>query len=175
MRSRPGILIFSRRRQLLVMNRRALELTGQLNQTEIGQTEIGPVNDIRPASMHQLSAQIQKTLDHRREVDIWELFELKRTLFEAGRKIMVRGFGIADRNSSNDSRIVIVLEEVGPRQEPKLSRGRRRPSLLSAVPRSPKNQRDSDPKAAVSDAREWSPSPFLDRIREGSISQRRLE
>ena len=31
-RSRPGILIFSRGRQLLHMNSRALELTGHLNQ-----------------------------------------------------------------------------------------------------------------------------------------------
>ena len=104
-RSRPGILIFSRRQQLLHMNRRALELTGRLNQTEIG-----PVNDILLAPVRELSAQIQ-------EANIWKLFELKRVIFEAGRKILVRGFGLAGRNSHDDSRIVIVLEEVGLQQE----------------------------------------------------------
>jgi hypothetical protein len=112
--SRPGILVFSRGRQLLHMNSRALELTGHLNQTEIG-----PSHDIRSASVHELSAQIQETLDHRREANIWEIFELKRVIFETERKILVRGFGLADRNSHDDSRIVIVLEESGHWQEHK--------------------------------------------------------
>ena len=111
-RSRPGILIFSRGRQLLHMNSRALELTGHLNQAEIGS-----VHDLRSAPVRKLSAQIQETLDHRRVANIWEIFELKRVIFETGRKILVRGFGLADRNSHEDSRIVIVLEEVGHRQE----------------------------------------------------------
>jgi len=111
-RARPGILVFSRRRQLLHMNHRALELTGCLNQTEIGS-----VHNIRSAPVRELSAQIQETLDHRREANIRETFELKRVIFDAGRKILVRGFGLAGRNSHDDSRIVIVLEEVGLRQE----------------------------------------------------------
>jgi hypothetical protein len=94
------------------MNSQALELTGHLNQTEIG-----PSHDIRSASVHELSAQIQETLDHRREANIWEIFELKRVIFETERKILVRGFGLADRNSHDESRIVIVLEESGHRQE----------------------------------------------------------
>jgi hypothetical protein len=106
LRARPSILVFSRGRQLLHMNSRALELTGHLNQAEIGL-----VHDIRSAPVRELSAQIQETLDHRSEANIWEIFELKRVIFETERKILVRGFGIADRNSYEDSRIVIVLEE----------------------------------------------------------------
>jgi hypothetical protein len=64
----------------------------------------------------ELRVQIQDTLDHRRQADIWERFELKRDMVEAGRKILLRGFGIPDRNSQNDSRIVIVLEAIGFRQ-----------------------------------------------------------
>ena len=109
-RSSSGILVFSRRRQLLYMNRRALELTGHLNQAEIG-----PVNDVRSTPVRELRAQIQEALDSRREANIWELFELERFIFEAGRKILVRGFGLADRNSYDDSRIIIVLEEVSRR------------------------------------------------------------
>ena len=67
--------------------------------------------------MRELSAQIQETLDHRREANIWEIFELKRVIFKTERKILVRGFGLADRNSHDDSRIVVVLEEVGVQQE----------------------------------------------------------
>ena len=94
------------------MNRRALELTGHLNQTEIG-----AVNDTRLAPVRELSAEIQEALDSRKEANTWDLFELKRVIFEAGRKILVRGFGLAGRNSHDDSRIVIVLEEVGLQQE----------------------------------------------------------
>lgn len=113
-RSRPGILIFSRGRQLLHINGRALELTGHLNQAEIG-----PVHDIRSAPVRELSAQIQETQDHRREANIWEIFELKRVIIETERKILVRGFGLADRTSHDDSRIVITLEEVSLGQEHK--------------------------------------------------------
>jgi hypothetical protein len=110
-RSRPGILIFSRGRQLLHMNSRALELTGHFSQDEIGQ-----VDDLSSAPVRELGAQIQETLDHRRAADIWEIFELKRVIFKTERKILIRGFGMADRNSYDDSRIVIVLEEVGRQQ-----------------------------------------------------------
>jgi hypothetical protein len=89
-------------------------LTGHLNQAEIKS-----VHDIRSAPVRELSAQIQETLDYRREANIWEIFELKRVIFETERKILVRGFGLADRNSHDASRVVIVLEEVGRRQEHK--------------------------------------------------------
>lgn len=113
-RSHPGILIFSRGRQLLHMNRRALELTSHLNETEVG-----PANHIPLASMHELRTVIQKTLDHRKEVNLWESFELESAVFDVARKILVRGFGIADRNSYDDSRIVIVLDDLGLRGEQK--------------------------------------------------------
>jgi hypothetical protein len=93
------------------MNRRALELTGHLSQAEIG-----PVNDIPLVPVHELQILIQEALDYRKEANIWGLFELKRVIFDAGRRILVRGFGIADRNTHDDPRIVIVLEEVGLRQ-----------------------------------------------------------
>lgn len=113
-RSRPGILIFSRRPQLLHINGRALELIGHRNQAEIG-----PVHDTYSAPVRELSAQILELMDLRRETNIWETFELKRVIIEAGRKIMVRGFGLADQKSHEDSRIVIVLDEVSRRQEHK--------------------------------------------------------
>ena len=104
---RPGILIFSHRRQLLHMNGRALELTGHPTQAEGG-----PANVIHLASVNELSAQIQDALDSRREANTWGLFELKRVICDAGRKILVRGFGLAGRNSHDYSRIVILLEEL---------------------------------------------------------------
>jgi hypothetical protein len=112
--SLPGILLFSHRGEVLHMSRRALDLIGHLNQGEIG-----PDHDLRAAPVRELLAQIQETLAHRKAANIWEAFELKRVIFEAGCKILVQGFGLANQDSDNDSRIVIVLEEVGRRQEHK--------------------------------------------------------
>ncbi|HWF60811.1 MAG TPA: hypothetical protein VN666_10960 [Nitrospira sp.] len=108
----PGILMFSCGQKLLQVNRRALELTGHLDQTEIG-----TVCEIHSAPVRELRDAIQAALDHRRAANIWEPFELKRVLFEARRRILVRGLGLADRSSHEDSRIVIVLEELGLQQE----------------------------------------------------------
>jgi len=159
-RSRPGILIFSRGQQLLHMNSRALELTGHLLQTEIG-----PVHDIRSVPVRELSAQIQEMLDRWREASIWEIFELKRVIFEAERKILVRGFGLADRNSHDDSRIVIVLEEDGHRQGHKAQPTRS--SLPKTFASSPRHQQDVNQKDVVGRCVEMGtcgPSPSQDRM-----------
>ena len=108
----PEILMFSRGQKLLHVNRRALELTGHLDQAENG-----TVCEIHSAPVRELRNAIQAALDHRRAANIWEPFELKRVLFEEKRRILVRGLGLADRSSHDDSRIVIVLEELGLRQE----------------------------------------------------------
>lgn len=113
-RSQPGTLLFSHRGELLHMSRRAMELIGHLKQAEIG-----PDNDVRSALVRAFLAQIQETLDHRKAANIWDAFELKRVIFEAGRKLLVHGFGLVNQNSHNDSRIVIVLEEIILRQEHK--------------------------------------------------------
>ena len=102
---------------MLLMNRRALELTGCFNQMA-GE----PVNDIILAPVRGLNAQVQEALDSHKEANIWKIFELRRVIFETERKILVRGFGLAERNSHDDSRIVIILKEVGLRQEHKLRR-----------------------------------------------------
>ena len=109
---RSGILIFSRRQELLHANRRALKLTGHLDWAEIE-----PVCEIHSAPVRELLNAIQAALDHRRAANIWEPFELKRITFEKRCRILVRGIGLADRTSHDDSRIVIVLEEVALRQE----------------------------------------------------------
>ena len=107
-RSGPGILVFLRRQSLAHMNHRALELTGHFDQTEIG-----PATTTLLRLVSELRVQIQDTLDHRRKADIWGLFELKREIVESSRRILLRGFGLADRNSHDGSRIMIVLDEGG--------------------------------------------------------------
>ena len=100
--SQPEVLMFSRGKKLLHVNRRAVGVTGRLDHSV-------PLRELRNA--------IQAGLNLRRAANIWELFELKRVLFEGRRRILVRGLGLADRSPHDDSRIVIVLEELGLQQE----------------------------------------------------------
>jgi PAS domain-containing protein len=111
-RYQSGILIFSPCQKLVYVNRRALELTGHLDQAEIG-----TVHEVDLAPVRELWKAIRAALEHRRAAHIWEPFELKRLLFEMRRKTLLRGLGLADRNSHDDSRIVIVLEELGLPQD----------------------------------------------------------
>lgn len=109
--SEPGILIFSRRQQLLYINRLALELMGPL-----ASTETGPVNDTLWALMQEIRIRIETTLDQRSTAKIWESFELEEPVFNVPRKINIRGFGVVDRNSYEDSCILIILDRVDHRQ-----------------------------------------------------------
>jgi len=110
--SSPGILVFSHRRQLLHMNRRALDLTGHLEQAETG-----PPTMTISRLVSQLRIQIQDILDSRVEANVWEFFECKRVMVESGRTVLLRGFGLPNRNSSEHSRVIIILEEVSLQQE----------------------------------------------------------
>jgi len=106
-----GILVFSHAMQLRHVNRRALELTGG-----ISRTENGPVRVVLSTPVIELRAEVQATLDSRMVANVWEPFELKRFVFEPGRKLLLRGFGLPDRNASKHSHIVILLEDAGLRQ-----------------------------------------------------------
>jgi hypothetical protein len=109
---RSGILIFSHGQKLLHANRRALELTGHLHQAEMG-----TVGEFHSAPVRELRNAIQAAMDHRIAANNWEPFKLKRVICEGRRKFLVCGFGLADRSSHDDSRIVLVLDELGLRQK----------------------------------------------------------
>jgi len=104
--SSPGILVFSRSRQLQYVNRRALELTRTTGQA---MTELGSI--ALPSRLLALRDQIQESLDDRLRDNIWEPFEVCRVVSESGQRLLFRGFGHPDREASHDSRIIIVLEE----------------------------------------------------------------
>lgn len=112
-RSSPGIVVFSHKRHQGQMNRRGLELTGHLDQTG---TE--PIMMTLSRVVGELRVQIQDNLDNRRKADLWGIIELRRVMVDAGRQILLRGFGLPNRNSQNDSRIIIVLEEDSSQQAP---------------------------------------------------------
>jgi hypothetical protein len=106
--SSPGIFVFSRSLQLQYVNRRALELIRNIGQAI---TELGLI--VLSTPLLELRDQIQESLDDCLEANIWEPFEISRVVSEFGRRLLFRGFGHPNRAANRDSRIVIVLEEIG--------------------------------------------------------------
>jgi hypothetical protein len=104
----PGILVLSRSLQLQYVNRRALELIRNIGQA---MTESGLI--VLPTPLLELRDQIQESLDARLEANIWEPFEMTRVVSECGRRLLLRGFGHPNGAVGRDSRIIIVLEEIG--------------------------------------------------------------
>ena len=106
-RSGPGVLAYSHRGKLLHMNRRAFDMIGHPDQAEAGPPTMMLSNLVR-----ELRIQIEDTLYSRMKADVWETFELRRVMSEFGREIMLHGFGLPDRNSSECARVFIIFEEV---------------------------------------------------------------
>ena len=98
------------------MNRRAWAIICHLDQAETG-----PATMTLSRLVSELRVQIHDALDRRREANIWEHFELQRVMVESERKVLLRGFGLPNRNLRDDSRIVIVLEEVSLQQKRRAS------------------------------------------------------
>lgn len=123
--SQPGILIFSYGQKLLHISRRAMEFTGRLDPAEFG-----PDDEIPLAPVQKFRVMIQKTLDERTQAGLWGSFESDGTVFDVARKLMIRGFGIANQHSHDHSRIVIVLDEVNHQRA---GRTRQAPDVSSNI------------------------------------------
>lgn len=103
----PGILVFSRTMELLHVNRRAMELT---DQSEKGATAATRCVPSRPVL--EVCAEVQQALNPYVEAGTWVPVEVRKIISSPERWILVRGFGLLDRNAIDHSRIVIVLDEV---------------------------------------------------------------
>jgi hypothetical protein len=102
-----GILVLSRTMQVLHVNRRALELMGQ-----IGRVGNKPIRVVLSPPVIELHATVEALL----VAKVSQPFEVTRLIQEPGGTLRLRGFGLPDRHASEHSRIVIVLEEMRRRQ-----------------------------------------------------------
>lgn len=113
--ARPGILVLSRTLELLHVNRRAVEL--------IGSSEMAATSQLRfvlSTPVVELLTEVQQTLDARLAARRWEPCELRKTVEDAGHTVHLRGFGLPDRQASDRSRIIIVVESGALGQETEL-------------------------------------------------------
>jgi hypothetical protein len=101
-----GFLVFSRSLRLQYVNRRALELIRNMNDT---MTETGSIMLSTP--LLELRDQVRGSLDGRLKDHLWEPFEVSRVVSKGGGRFLIRGFGHPNREAIHHSRIVLVLEE----------------------------------------------------------------
>lgn len=104
--SGTGILVFSPTIQVSHVNRRALELAGR-----IGQVEVGSVKSLVSTPVLRLYGQVLEALNSRTAASIWDPFEIRRVVGEPGLRVLLRGYGLPDRKSSDGTFVVIILEE----------------------------------------------------------------
>jgi len=104
----PGFLVFSRSLELQYVNRRALELIRNMNDS---MTEAGSI--MLSTQLIELRDQIRRSLDSRLRDHVWEPFEVSRVVTKGGLEFLIRGFGHPNRETSYYSRIIFVLEELG--------------------------------------------------------------
>lgn len=120
----PGILVFSRTMELLHVNRRAIELTGQ---SDMGKT--APIRYVLSRPVREVCVEVQQALDSYVEAGSWVPLEVRKIVSGPERWILLRGFGVVDRETVDHSRIVIVLDELGlgEKQRPQWSQAHVQP------------------------------------------------
>ena len=116
-RAGAGIVVLSSSMQLLHMNRQAAELSKLINMTENGGTSVKTAHGVLPSALTELCAELIKALQVRTEAKDWEQFEVKRIAGNPNQPVLLRGFGLPDREGVQHARLVVTLEELGRRQQ----------------------------------------------------------
>ena len=108
-RSGPGLLVLTSSLQLLHMNPQAIEMSRFITHAENGKSAQG----VLPTSVTELCSEIQRILKVRTEAKDWEQFQLRKIVGNGNDSVLLRAFGLPDRTGFEQSRILVMMEEVG--------------------------------------------------------------
>lgn len=112
-RSGPGIIVMTSGMRLIHMNRQATELCLKVAQGPAGKSPSGEL----PAPIQDLGNDIRSMLQLRTEAKDWEQLQIRRLVGDTRHAVLLRGFGLPDRGGLDHARIIIIMEEIGRRQE----------------------------------------------------------
>ena len=101
-----GILVFSYRRQLQYMNRRACDLIRCLNHANEAP------GLVLPSLLIDMCEEIRVCLDDRLRAQIREPFQVDRVVSEGGHRFLLRGYGLPGHASGAPPRAVILIDEM---------------------------------------------------------------
>jgi len=115
-----GILVLAPPIRLLQMNQRAWHLIRQIDHSDWGNGngngDSKTAKGLLPAVLLQICVETFKHLQSRTATKDWEQFEVRQIIGAPDHPMLVRGFGVPDSRSSQHSRIIVILEEVGRRK-----------------------------------------------------------
>jgi DNA-binding CsgD family transcriptional regulator len=111
-RAGPGILMLTSAMHMLYRDHRSWELCGQINRYHNGKA----VNGVLPSEVADLCAEIMKGLKERAAAKDWEHFRIKRAIGDPNQPVLLCGVGLPDPHNIQDSRILVIMEEIGRRQ-----------------------------------------------------------
>jgi DNA-binding CsgD family transcriptional regulator len=112
-RGGPGVLVVAPPMRLLHMNQRAWDLTSHIDHCDNGNGISKAAKGLLPAPLLQLCVEIFRHLKYRTEAKDWEQFEVRRMLGAPERPLMIHGFGVPGNKGQEQSRVIIVMEELG--------------------------------------------------------------
>ena len=113
----PGMLVLAPPMRLLHMNQHAGELLRNLPDVDYGNGHFKLAKGLLPKSVHEICAEIFDSLRDRSHAKDWERYEIKRVLASPHHPVLTRGFGVPDRSGHEHSRVVLLLEAIGRRNE----------------------------------------------------------
>jgi DNA-binding CsgD family transcriptional regulator len=108
----PGILMLTASMQMLYRDRRSWELCGLINRHHNSKSATG----VLPPAVADLAAEIMKALKERTAAKDHENIRIKRLIGDVNHPVLLCGLGLLDHNGNHDSRILIIMEEIGRRQ-----------------------------------------------------------
>ena len=119
-----GMLVIAPPVRVQQMNQRAGHLITQINHDdgERRNNNSKIAKGLLPAVLLQICAETFNHLHGRSASKDWEQFEVKKIIGAPHHPILVRGFGVPDSRSSQHSRVILTLEEIGRRKEGEGSR-----------------------------------------------------
>ncbi len=118
----PGMLVLAPPMRLIHMNRTAWEIIQRVSEAEADPGEKVDAASKRakgllPGHLRDVCLEIISHLGERPHAKDWERFELKRLVMCSTHPILMRGFGVPAQSKRDESRVVVLLEEVGRRRE----------------------------------------------------------
>ena len=111
-RAGPGILMLSACMQMLYRDRRSSELCSHINRYHNGTV----ANGVLPPAVADFCAEIRKALQEPTAAREGEHFRIKRVIGDPACPVFLYGLGVRDRNGIQHSRILVIMEEIGRRE-----------------------------------------------------------
>jgi DNA-binding CsgD family transcriptional regulator len=108
-----GILLFNASPRLVYMDGQARSLCARINFNQTGLA----ANGVFPSDVMLLSQEIADAIQARGSTNDWTPFEIRRLAGNHQEPVLLRGFGLPQKNECGDGRILIVMEDVSSRKE----------------------------------------------------------